>query len=287
MKELVIISGKGGSGKTSISSSFISLAKNCIICDCDVEAPNLHILLKPEVEKTEDYYGLPKAYIDLDVCTECDLCVELCRFEAITTDYVVIPDDCEGCSLCSRICPVEAITMLDHICGLAYHSRTHYGDMFHAQLGIGEQNSGKLVAKLRENAHKLAEENRVDLIITDGPPGIGCPTIATLTGADLAVIVAEPTMSAIHDMLRTIQLCNHFGIRSGIIVNKCDLNSDKTREIYEHCEKNGIPVFGQIPFDKQFREAINNVLSPVEYSASIREIIAPIWEKVQTDLFAY
>ncbi len=285
MKELVIISGKGGSGKTSISSSFISLAKKCVICDCDVEAPNLHILIKPGIEITQDYYGLPKARIDLETCIECDRCIDLCRFDAIK-DYIVSEDDCEGCSLCSRICPVDAITMINHVCGQSHQSKTLYGKMFHAHLGIGEQNSGKLVASLRESAHRFADKEKEELIITDGPPGIGCPTIATLTGANLAAIIAEPTMSAIHDMLRTMELCNHFNINHGVIINKSDLNMEKTQEIYEHCQKAGIPVFGEIPFDKSFRDAINNLLSPVDYSIDIKEIIEPVWEKVKAKLLA-
>lgn len=284
MKELVIISGKGGSGKTSMSSSLISLAGNCIICDCDVEAPNLHILLQPEIKKTEDFHGLPKAHIDLEECIKCDICLEKCRFGAIS-DYVVLEDNCEGCHFCYRLCPVDAITMVDHVCGQSFLSTSPYGTMFHARLGIGEQNSGKLVALLREKAREFAIQQNEELIIIDGPPGIGCPTIATLSGADMAVIVSEPTMSAIHDMIRTIDLCNHFKIKHTVIINKADLNQEKTEEIYRYCQEASIPVLGKLPFDKRFRDAINNRQNPVDYSPQIKEMVSPIWQQLKTQLF--
>lgn len=284
MKELLVISGKGGSGKTSISSSFISLASDCVICDCDVEAPNLHILMHPESTSTDDFKGLPRAFIDQDKCIMCNLCTENCKFSSIN-DYIVSIDDCEGCCLCSRLCPVDAITMNEHICGQWFHSKTMYGTMFHANLGIGADNSGKLVSLLREKAREFAEEEKRDLIITDGPPGIGCPTIAALTGTDLAVIVVEPTLSAIHDMLRTIDLCSHFRIKHGVIINKADLNMEKTAEIKSLCTDKNIPVFADIPFDKNFRDAINNLQTPSSYSDKLHTIMENVWFSVEKALY--
>jgi len=285
MKEIVIISGKGGSGKTSISSSFIHLAGNCIICDCDVEAPNLHILIHPDTNRDEKFYGLPKAHIDLERCIQCDLCMEQCRFSAIS-DYIVNEDECEGCRFCERLCPGDAINMMDHACGQVYYSTASYGPMFHAGLYAGEQNSGRLVAYLREKARSLSDSTEQDLIITDGPPGAGCPVIAALTGADMAIIVAEPTMPAIHDMLRVEDLCRHFGIKFGVIINKADINTQKTEEIKDHCRNNDVPLFGSISFDKRFRQAVNACVPPAAYDQDLHKLIEPIWQNVKKELWA-
>ena len=283
MKELVLISGKGGTGKTCWSSSLALLASNPVICDCDVEAPNLHILLQPEVQQTRKFSASRQAYLDEEQCIFCGLCMDLCRFEAIQ-DYQVSNLDCEGCGLCSRTCPVEAISMEERCSGEWYSSTTRYGPMFHARLGIGEQNSGKLVALLRQQAREAARTNGRELVITDGPPGTGCPTIAAISGCQLAAIVTEPTLSAIHDLKRVIELCRHFKVRCGVIINKSDLNSVKTREIKDYCAEEEIPVWGEVPFREDLVEAVNNCQLPVQYSAALATLMQGIWKEVEVSL---
>lgn len=284
MKQIAIISGKGGSGKTSISSSFISLTQKSIICDCDVEAPNLHLLLKPKNISKTGFYGINKAFINKNRCIECNNCIKYCRFSAINKDYEVEKTACEGCTACKYICPTGAVQMDVNQAGNYFKSDTIYGTMFHAELNIGEKNSGKLVALLREKAREAAYEEKVNLVIIDGPPGIGCPVIATLSGVDLAVIITEPTSSAIHDMLRVIELCKHFNIKHGIIINKQDINPDKAQEIKTCAAKNNIPIFGELPFDSDFRKAVNSFAIPVNYSGHIRENLSLIWQKIQSAL---
>lgn len=283
MKELVLISGKGGTGKTCLASSFAFLASHPVICDCDVEAPNLHILLQPEIQQTSSFSASRKAHLDVELCIYCGLCMEMCRFDAIQ-DYQVSPLDCEGCAFCSRLCPVGAIRMEEHCSGEWYTSDTELGPMLHARLGIGEQNSGKLVALLRKQAREVASESGRELIITDGPPGTGCPTIATISGCDLAAIITEPTLSAIHDMKRAMELCRHFKVKSGVIINKYDLNPIRTQEIREFCTGEGVPVLGGIPFREDFTLAVNNCQPPVKYSPDIARIMQRIWKEVEVSL---
>lgn len=283
MKELVLISGKGGTGKTCLASSFAALASDPVICDCDVEAPNLHILLKPEIERTSNFSASRKACLDIEQCVYCGLCMEMCRFDAIQ-DYQVSHLDCEGCAFCSRLCPVGAIRMEEHCSGEWYSSNTEHGPMLHARLGIGEQNSGKLVALLRKQAREVASESKRELIITDGPPGTGCPTIAAITGCNLAAIITEPTLSAIHDMKRVMELCRHFKVKFGVIINKCDINPLRTQEIREFCTREDVPVWGGIPFREAFMQAISNCEPPVGYSPDTREIMQKIWREVEVSL---
>ena len=283
MKELVVISGKGGTGKTCLSSSLALLASNPVICDCDVEAPNLHILLQPEVQQTREFSASQQAHLDEEQCIFCGLCIDLCRFGAIQ-DFQVSNLDCEGCGLCSRICPVEAISMEEHCSGEWYSSTTRYGPMFHARVGIGEQNSGKLVALLRQQAREAAQANGRELVITDGPPGTGCATIAAISGCQLAVIVTEPTLSAIHDLKRVIELCRHFKVKCGVIINKADLNPVKARDIKEYCAEEEVPVWGEVPFREDLVEAVNNCQLPVQYSAALATLMQGIWKEVEVSL---
>ncbi|MBO8158235.1 ATP-binding protein [Thermosyntropha sp.] len=280
MKQIAVISGKGGSGKTSLSSSFISLASPCIICDCDVESPNLHILLQPKKINEEAFYGLNKAYINKEKCIECGLCLESCRFSAIETSYEVLAHKCEGCGVCSYVCPVGAVEMKQHPAGTYFKSATRYGTMVHAKLGIGEKNSGKLVSLLRKKAKEAAAKEEMEYIIIDGPPGTGCPVIATLSNVDLAVIVTEPTLSAVHDMMRVIELCQHFRVKFGVVINKKDLNPEKSEEIKKYCRGKGIPLWGELPFDPDFRNSIKNLAIPAEYSEKIKTDINSIWYNV-------
>ena len=231
MKQIVVISGKGGTGKTVLTASFASLAGNKVMVDCDVDAADLHLLLKPEIKERYEFRSGVTARIDKDICQECGECLSVCRFEAISEDYIVDPVSCEGCSVCSHVCPAGAVIMEENIAGEWYISETKYGPLVHAKLGIAEENSGKLVAKVREVAKEIAERDKRDFVIIDGPPGIGCPVIAALTGVDLAVIVTEPTLSGIHDMERVVQVAKHFGVPTKVCINKYDINEDEASSI--------------------------------------------------------
>lgn len=284
MKQIAIISGKGGSGKTTVSSSLASIIPQPVICDCDVEAPNLHLLLKPEKLEEGNFYGLPKAFINQDKCIQCNKCIKFCRFEAINSDYQVVKADCEGCTVCAHVCPVTAVEMVPNQAGTYFKSATKYGTLFHAELNIGEKNSGKLVALLREKALEEAYNQKAQFIVIDGPPGIGCPTIATLSGVDLAVIVVEPTVSAVHDMMRTVELCQHFKTKYGFIINKRDLNPSKVEKIRAYALQNNIPLLGELPFDPVFRKAVKSFTVPAQFSPAIREDFRLIWSNIENML---
>jgi len=225
MKQLTVISGKGGTGKTSITAAFASIAKNAVLADCDVDAADLHLILKPIIKKTTDFHGLNIAYIDKDRCIDCKKCYESCIFDAIDEEINFIRESCEGCSVCEYVCPADAITMKERDSGFAYISDTRFGPMAHAMLKTAEEASGKLVTMVRENAKKIAEEKNKNLIIIDGPPGIGCPVIASITGVDMVLIVTEPTLSAIHDLERILDVSHHFNIPAVVCINKCDVNN--------------------------------------------------------------
>ncbi|MBT8368300.1 MAG: ATP-binding protein, partial [Deltaproteobacteria bacterium] len=199
MKELIVISGKGGTGKTSLMAAFSSLAENKVLCDTDVDAADLHLIMDPDVIRHTDFQSGNTAVIRKDHCSECDLCREMCRFNAISADYIVNPIDCEGCGVCVHFCPEKAIDFPENTCGEWFVSDTRFGPMVHARLGIAEENSGKLVTLVRQEARKIAEEKNLDLILTDGPPGVGCPVIASIGGASAVLIVTEPTVSGKHD----------------------------------------------------------------------------------------
>jgi len=281
MKQIVIISGKGGTGKTVLTASFASLAENKVMVDCDVDAADLHLLLHPIVKEKQEFTGGKTANIDLKLCIECGKCIEVCRFDAITDDFEVDPIACEGCALCSYICPVEAIAMKDNKSGNWFISETKYGPLVHAKLNIAEENSGKLVAKVRQIAKEIAEQNDMNYIIIDGPPGIGCPVIASLTGVNTAVIVTEPTISGIHDMKRVLEVASHFKIDTKVIVNKYDLNEDKTEGIKSICKEENVDLVGLIPFSREVSESIVKGLPIVEYMENdVSEEITSIWQKI-------
>ncbi len=281
MKEIVIISGKGGTGKTSIVSSFASLASSMVLADCDVDAADLHLIMQPKVRSEEDFPGGQVAVINPDICTECGECRELCRFDAIDENFRVNEIDCEGCTVCEWFCPVSAIEMKRKIAGKNYISDTRYGPMAHAKLKAGEDNSGKLVSKVREDAKKIAEEKNLDLILVDGSPGIGCPVIASITGASLVFIVCEPTVSGLHDLKRVVELINHFRMKCVVMVNKYDLNEEMTERIKNFCESESIEFAGKLPYDTDFTKAQIEGKSLVEYASSKTvKMLKDVWEKL-------
>jgi len=280
MKELTIISGKGGTGKTSIAAAFASLSINAILADCDVDAADLHLILKPDIKKTIGFHGLNMAKIDKDKCIDCKKCFEACRFDAIDEDINVIYESCEGCGVCEYVCPVDAISMVKRDSGFAYISETRFGPMAHAMLKTAEEASGKLVTVVRNNAKTLADSKNKDLIIIDGPPGIGCPVIAAITGVDLVLIVTEPTLSAIHDLERIYGVSKHFDIPAIVCINKYDINKENSKKIEEYCKKSNIDVVGKIPYDTIITDAMVNEKSVIEYSDEIvSKRIIEMWDK--------
>lgn len=283
MKELVIISGKGGTGKTSLVSSLTALTTNKIVVDCDVDAANLHLILKPEIKESHEFYGGKKASINPSLCISCNQCKEVCHFSAIfDTEEAreINPILCEGCGACTHFCPTEAITLKDSLSGHWFISDTAYGPLIHAKLGIAEDNSGKLVNLIRSQARILAQKEKADLIIIDGSPGVGCPVIASITGADFVLVVSEPTLSGKHDLERVIQLTEHFGIKAGLIINKGDLNPQVVEEIKEYCHKKNIPLFGVLPYDETAVKAQVEGKPITSYNSPLAEEIKKTWFKI-------
>ncbi|MDD5255371.1 MAG: P-loop NTPase [Candidatus Omnitrophica bacterium] len=282
MKQIVVISGKGGTGKTVVTGAFAALAGNKVMADCDVDAADLHLLLHPEIRERAEFRGGHTAVIDKELCNGCGKCAQACRFQAIKDDFTVEPFSCEGCGLCGRICPLKAIGMRENTAGEWYISSTKYGPLVHARLGIAEENSGKLVAKVRQAAKELAERENLDYVIVDGPPGIGCPVIASLSGADCALVVTEPTLSGLHDAGRVIEVAGHFNIPVKLIVNKYDLNPAVTGQIEEFCGKKDIPVIGKIAFDRAVVRSMVEGTTIIEYlpNAAADEL-RKIWEAVK------
>jgi MinD superfamily P-loop ATPase len=284
MKEVVILSGKGGTGKTSIVGSFAAIARNKVMADCDVDAADLHLLLNPSAREENEFRSGQVAVIDKDICTECGLCQDICRFDAIH-DYTVDPVSCEGCGFCSHVCPVEAIAMNETKAGDWFISDSKYGPLVHARLGIAQENSGKLVALVRQQAKELAGKNELDYIISDGPPGIGCPVISSLSGVSLALIVTEPTLSGIHDMERVLEVCKHFGVPAIVCINKYDLNDGNTIAIHNYCQENGVDVAAMIPFDNTVTEAMVEGIPVVEHSdGKVSREIKSLWQYIDKKL---
>jgi len=284
MKEIVVLSGKGGTGKTSVVGALAALAERKVLADCDVDAADLHLLLSPLERVRNEFWSGQVACIDPDRCNECGLCQELCRFHAIR-DFQVEEVSCEGCGLCHHVCPTEAITMKENMAGHWFISDTRYGPLVHARLGIAQENSGKLVAVVRQQAKKVAEEQALDYIISDGPPGIGCPVISSLSGAALALLVTEPTLSGMHDLERVLGVCRHFGVPAAVCINKYDLNEENSRQIESQCLSQGVKVIGRIPFDNAVTASIVQGVPVVEYSTGriTREIVR-MWQHLSTAL---
>jgi MinD superfamily P-loop ATPase len=284
MREILVISGKGGTGKTSLTAAFAHLASGAIICDLDVDAPDLHLLLRPQHRQTHEFYAGNEARIDPEICDGCTTCIQMCRFGAIEPGPPsprINPLKCEGCKVCVQFCPADAILFTPKHCGTWYISQTRVGPMAHAQLFPAQENSGRLVALLRQQARKLAQERGCRLILSDGPPGIGCPVISALSGVHMAVVVTEPTPSGFHDMERVAELCAHFQVPVAVIINKCDLNLQMAEQIETHCLQNGYAVVGHLDYDPDFVHAMVQGQVITEFSAgATAERIKIAWERI-------
>lgn len=284
MKQLTVISGKGGTGKTTITAAIATLSRSHVLADCDVDAADLHLILEPAIEKSADFHGGKTAFIDAGTCTRCDECVRMCRFDAIH-EYTVDSISCEGCGVCVQVCPQGAVSMGQHVSGQWFISRTRAGYMVHARLGIAEENSGKLVTLVRQQAKLIAEKEHKGLVLIDGPPGIGCPVIAAITGVDLLLAVTEPTLSGIHDLERVVGVAQHFNVPVMVCVNKYDINPLNASKIEEFCGKNGLAVAGKIPYEKNVTKAMVNKKSIIEYPCGeVTEEVTRLWEKVGKQL---
>ena len=282
MKQIVVISGKGGTGKTVLTASFAALAINKVMVDCDVDAADLHLLLQPEIKERHEFRSGVTARIDAEICEQCGQCISVCRFNAISEKFTVDPISCEGCTICSYICPVGAITLEENVSGEWFVSDTKYGPLVHAKLGIAEENSGKLVTRVRQSAKEMAEKEGRNYVIIDGPPGIGCPVIASITGVDLAIIVTEPTLSGIHDMERVAQVSKHFGVSTNVVINKYDINIDNSEEIKKICQKKDIEVVAQLPFSQKVSESIVQGVPLVEFcNDGIVQAVSSLWERIK------
>jgi MinD superfamily P-loop ATPase len=283
MKELVIISGKGGTGKTSLMAAFASLAKDKVLCDADVDAADLHLITAPVVKERHDFQGGHTAAIRNDECTQCGLCQDLCRWDAVSDNFEVDYIACEGCGVCVYFCPEKAIDFPLDTCGEWFISETAFGPMVHARLGIAEENSGKLVSLVRQEARKIAQEKGLGLILTDGPPGVGCPVIAAIGGAAGVLIVTEPTVSGKHDMERVVLLAEHFKVPAMVCVNKFDLNLDQSQAIEEFAKSKNVSVLGRIPFDPIFTKSMVHGQTIFEYEGQSEagETVKQIWEKTR------
>ncbi len=281
MKQIAVISGKGGTGKTTITAAMAVLSPRKVLVDCDVDAPDLHLLLKPEIQNEEAFAGGREAVIDPMLCTECGQCEEACRFEAIN-ELRVDSIACEGCGLCVEVCPEKCIQLREKQSGKWFISKTDYGPMVHARLGIAQDNSGKLVNIIRKNALDIAKTQGHDYVLIDGPPGIGCPVISSITGVNLVLVVTEPTFSGQHDLERTANLANHFKIPLVVCINKWDLHPENAEYMKIWCEKEGIALAGEIPYDDAVMKALVKTKTVVQYSdCEVSRKIQGVWEMVR------
>ena len=295
MQELVVISGKGGSGKTSLLASLAMLFQNrAVVVDCDVDAANLHLVLTPRVIHSVDFVGGCQARITLDRCSRCGKCAELCRFGAIqycgdgdSVSYHVDPVFCEGCGVCAHFCPTGAISLLPTVNGQWFVSQARCGPMVHARMNPGAENSGKLVTELRRQARHLASQHELDLILCDGSPGIGCPVIASMTGADLALIVVEPTLSGVHDFRRVAQLARQMGVPSLLVVNKSNVNSRIAGSLEREAAHMGIKSLGRVPYDLAVTQAQIAGRTVVEFcKGPAAQAIGHLWRELEQVLQA-
>ncbi len=291
MKEIVVISGKGGTGKTSIVASFAALANNAVLADCDVDAADLYLVLEPDIKQTHDFSGGKLASVITEKCIGCGRCEEVCNFDAavfngppndvVERTYTIDSIACEGCGLCVHYCPVDAIEFKDAVNGQWFISDTRFGPMVHARLGIAQENSGKLVSLIRKQSKQIAAEQNKDLIIVDGSPGIGCPVIASIVGADLVLAVTEPTISGQHDLDRVVELTKHFKIPTAVCVNKYDINVKITKAIEKKALERDLKVAGKITYDIAVTKAQIAARSIVEYSSNgLKDQIVSLWESV-------
>lgn len=281
MREIVVISGKGGTGKTSVTAALACIAnENLVLADCDVDAADLHLILNPKVRISEDFFSGVKAEINTEICVSCGKCAVVCRFSAIEKLPMmrVNPLDCEGCGYCYHVCPVQAIHLPIQRVGKCYVSDTRFAcTLVHAKLGIGADNSGKLVAKVKREAKQAALKEKKDYILVDGSPGIGCPVISSLSGASFVLLVTEPSLSALDDVTRVWKLVNKFGIPAGCIINKADINPEVADRILMFLSKNGIAHISNLPYDEDFHKAITEGMNLIEYN---RNKWYPIFERI-------
>ncbi|KAB1443688.1 4Fe-4S binding protein [Pseudodesulfovibrio senegalensis] len=281
MKQLVVISGKGGTGKTSITAALAGFGPKKVLADCDVDAADLHLVLHPKKLESIDFYSGQLATIDPDLCIQCGICADHCRFDAISRDFSIIKEHCEGCGVCEFVCPQGAAIMEERMCGYQYVSETRFGTMVHAELGIGEENSGKLVTSVRKRAKEIAEEQGAEMVIVDGSPGVGCPVIASLSDVDACLLVAEPTVSAVHDVKRVHELTTHFKIPCVAVINKCGVNPDLENELREFCKESNVPVLGSLAYDTAFTEAQIHGQTVAEYAPDgLGKDIAGMWGRL-------
>lgn len=287
MREIVILSGKGGTGKTSITAALAALGNSLVVCDCDVDAADLHLLLAPEVKETYQFSGGHEARIDPERCTQCGQCLELCHFGAISPDFRVDPFSCEGCKVCVHFCPAAAIDFLETVDGEYYVSDTRFGPMVHARLHIAAENSGKLVTAVRRRSQEVATARQKDWILVDGPPGIGCPVIASLTGAHAVLLVTEPTVSGRHDLERVANLTAHFQIPTYVLINKWDLNPQMSEKIAALSAARHLPVLARLPYDPVFTQAMVVAKTLPEYTdGPLVAELQRLWQQLQVNLLA-
>lgn len=287
MKEITILSGKGGAGKTSVAAALASLATNSVFCDCDVDAADLHLILTPEIVEENEFDSGSLAVINSERCTNCGLCEANCRFGAIQKNGNGIPEvnpfQCEGCRLCERICPANAISIVKNTNNRWFVSDTRFGPMVHARMGAGEENSGRLVTEIRKKAREIALNQNAGFIISDGPPGIGCPVIASLSGTDLVLMVIEPSLSGLHDAKRMHELVRSFQLPVFAIINKFDINKTITRKTENFLSENNIPLLGKIPFDTDLVESMIHAKTIIEFATHniVSNELKQIWQKMQ------
>jgi MinD superfamily P-loop ATPase len=283
VKEITIISGKGGTGKTTVTAALATAGRDLVLCDGDVDAPDLHLILQPEIMESHVFEGNWIASIDPEVCANCGICEEYCRFDAIILNgdgqRSIHPHKCEGCRLCERICPSRAISSRRSTNNHWFVSHTRAGLMTHARMGPGEENSGKLVTRVRQKAKELAQQNGSKFLLTDGPPGTGCATIASVTGADGVLLVLEPTLSSLHDAGRVIELVQSFRIPVFALLNKCDIHPGMTEQIAEYLESRQVRLLGRIPFDEGAVKAMIRGQSLIEYAGAspLSNMIRSVW----------
>ncbi len=282
IKQITVLSGKGGTGKTTISAVLAQLSSPIsLMADCDVDAPNLHLLMDPTDSSSERFLSGKIAIKDSELCTKCGKCLKVCRFDAINTDFEIDSMHCEGCGACAWICPESAITMEIQPSGTIYEAKTRFGPMVHALLDVGAENSGKLVSEVIQKSQELAQHEEKKVIIVDGSPGIGCPVIAALTNADLVIIVVEPTMTAIHDMKRVIELTQFFKIQPAVIINKATINEEQRVSIVDFCKNESIPIVGELSYNLAIYKAMVNGETILEYG--IQELegsLNQLWKNI-------
>ena len=285
MKEIVIISGKGGTGKTVIAGAFAALAKDKVLADCDVDAADLYLLLDPKIKESHTFKSGVTAFTHKKYCEGCGACGMVCRFEAVKKDFSIDPISCEGCAFCSLVCPKNAIEMRLNTSGEWFISQTRFGPLVHAKLGIAEENSGKLVSLVRKKAKEIAEDKSYKWVVIDGSPGIGCPVIASIAGVDCAVVVTEPTLSGLHDAERVIDVTRHFNIPVKVIINKYDLNCDITEKIERWSKDRNIQVLGKVVFSKAVVKSVVEGKTIIEYSNNkVAKTLSDIWKLLEREL---